>query len=230
VQTTATECNSLLNFKDLQNAIQTNNLPNVTWVIPSPSVSEHPGQGTWANGQQYVSSVINSIEHSTDWPTTAIFLLWDDWGGYYDNVVPSQIDPAGEGFRVPFIAISPYSISGAIVQGPVYTANRKQTSQEDFSSILSTIEANWNIPSLGQRDSFEPPLWYMFNFAQTPLPPLFLASTGVVYPLSSCITACTNVVTGSLVHQFQSYAAPVYNNTESLNQSLAFSGDGDATD
>jgi phospholipase C len=230
VQTTPVECSSLLNFKDLQNAIQDNNLPDVTWVIPSPSVSEHPGQGTWANGQQYVSSIINSIEASPDWPSTCIFLLWDDWGGYYDNIVPTQIDPAGEGFRVPLIAISPYSISGGIVHGPSYVANGKQTNQEDFSSILSTIESNWNIPSLGQRDSFEPPLWYMFNFVQTPLPPLFLASTGVVYPLSSCTAACTHVATAPLVFNSQTYTAPPYNNSETLNQSLAFSGNGDPDD
>jgi len=159
VQTTPIECSSLLNYNDLQTAIQTNSLPNVTWVIPSPSVSEHPAQGTWTDGQLYVSSIINSIEASPAWLSTAIFLMWDDWGGFYDHIVPTQIDPAGEGFRVPLIAISPYSISGGIVQGPSYTANGKHTTQEDFSSLLSTIESSWNLPSLGQRDSYEPPLW-----------------------------------------------------------------------
>jgi phospholipase C len=226
VQTTSTECSSLLNFKDLQSAIKNNNLPSVSWVIPSPSVSDHPKQATWAKGQQYIASIINSIEASKEWSSTVIFLTEDDWGGYYDNIVPNQIDAAGEGFRVPFIAISPYSIPGGIVHG---------ARQEDFSAILSTIEFNWNIPSLGQRDAHEASLFHatgapMLNFAQTPLKPLFLASSGVVYPLSKCTTACTYTASTTLMQQSLTYNAPVYNNTESLNQSLSLSGTGDPYD
>ncbi len=137
VQTTAIECASLGNLKDFQNAISTDSLRAVSWVEPEPQDSDHPGQGTSAAGQQYVSSIINSIEQSPQFNSTVIFLCWDDWGGYYDNIVPQQFDPAGEGFRVPLIAISPYSIPGGIVDAPAYnygSATQFQgVHQEDFT-------------------------------------------------------------------------------------------------
>ena len=88
------ECKSLGNLKDLQNAIKNNNLPAVSWVEPQPTSSDHPGQSTWLAGQKYTSSLINLIEHSSAWSSTVIFLTWDDWGGYYDDVFPlSSIRP-----------------------------------------------------------------------------------------------------------------------------------------
>src|SRR5579862_843448 len=195
VQMTKIECSSLGNMKDLQNAISNNNLPAVSWVEPEPQVSDHPGQGTWNNGEQYVSSIINLIESSPEWSSTVIDLTWDDWGGYYDGVTPPQFDQAGQGFRVLLIAISPYSISGGIVEGPSYnygnTSQFQGAHQEDFSAFLSTIEYNWGLGNLTDRDGYEPNLFYMLNFTQTPLQPLVLANSGVTYPLSSCPTACS---------------------------------------
>jgi phospholipase C len=88
-------------------------LPAVSWVVPSGAVSEHPPAPSSA-GQAYVTSLINAVMSSPDWDSTAIFLAWDDWGGFYDHVVPPVVDENGYGLRVPGLVISPYAKVGYI--------------------------------------------------------------------------------------------------------------------
>ena len=83
-------------------------LPAVSWVIPSGKVSEH-APSLISDGQSYVTSLINAVASSRDWRGTAIFLAWDDWGGYYDHVAPPKLNGLYLGFRVPGIVISPYA-------------------------------------------------------------------------------------------------------------------------
>ncbi|MEO7017528.1 MAG: alkaline phosphatase family protein [Leifsonia sp.] len=88
-------------------------LPAVSWIDPSGSVSEHP-PALVSTGQSYVTGLINTIMKSPDWNSTAIFLSWDDWGGFYDHVKPPVVDQNGYGLRVPGIVISPYAKQGYI--------------------------------------------------------------------------------------------------------------------
>ncbi len=88
-------------------------LPAVSWVVPSGTVSEHPPAPV-SFGQSYVTSLINAVMRSPDWNSTAIFLAWDDWGGFYDHVVPPSVDVNGYGLRVPGLVISPYAKRGHI--------------------------------------------------------------------------------------------------------------------
>ncbi|HYL07486.1 MAG TPA: alkaline phosphatase family protein, partial [Candidatus Udaeobacter sp.] len=88
-------------------------LPAVSWVTPNGAVSEHP-PGLVSAGQAYVTTLINAIMSSPEWNSTAIFLTWDDWGGFYDHVVPPVVDSAGYGLRVPGLVISPYARRGLI--------------------------------------------------------------------------------------------------------------------
>ncbi len=94
-------------------AAKSGHLPAVSWVVPSGEVSEHPPAPV-SYGQSYVTSLINAAMKSPDWKSTAIFLAWDDWGGFYDHVVPPRVDENGYGLRVPAIVISPYAKRGYV--------------------------------------------------------------------------------------------------------------------
>ncbi len=206
VQNTMVECSSLGNIKDFESALASNTLPAVSWVEPEPSESCHPGQGTLEACQLYTTSLIDDIEQSPEWAHSVTFLTFDEYGGYYDNVSPTTIDEWGDGFRVPLIAISPYTIQGLIGGctttkktdcAPSFhyvdnaTGARGTTTREDFSAFLSTIEYNWNLKNLSDTDGEEPNLFYMLNFHQTPLQPLFFSSdySQAVYPLSACYSS-----------------------------------------
>jgi phospholipase C len=94
-------------------AARTGTLPAVSWIVPENKVSEHPPASV-AAGQTYVTGLINAIMQGPDWDSTAIFLSWDDWGGFYDHVVPPHVDANGYGLRVPGLVISPYARKGFI--------------------------------------------------------------------------------------------------------------------
>ena len=101
---------SLTNF---YTAAAKGTLPAVSWIDPTGAVSEHP-PALVSTGQSYVTGLINTIMKSPDWNSTAIFLSWDDWGGFYDHVTPPVVDQNGYGLRVPGIVISPYAKTGYI--------------------------------------------------------------------------------------------------------------------
>jgi len=88
-------------------------LPAVSWLVPSDAVSDHPPSSVRV-GQAYVTSVVNAVMRSPNWSSSAIFLAWDDWGGFYDHVVPPDVDRNGYGLRVPALVISPYAKRGFI--------------------------------------------------------------------------------------------------------------------
>ena len=94
-------------------AAKTGALPAVSWVVPSGAVSEHPPSPV-SFGQSYVTSLVNAVMAGPDWSSTAIFLTWDDWGGFYDHVTPPSVDANGYGLRVPGIVISPYAKKGYV--------------------------------------------------------------------------------------------------------------------
>ena len=104
------------NVKDVSrflDAARNGHLPAVSWVVPDETHSEH-APATPADGQRYVTRLIDTVMRGPDWDSTAIFLTWDDWGGFYDHVPPPQVDQNGYGIRVPAMVISPYAKRGHI--------------------------------------------------------------------------------------------------------------------
>jgi phospholipase C len=138
--------------------IQTSNLPAVTWVCPTAASSQHPANPV-EPAQNYLVRLMNALMLSPYWNSTAVFVTWDDWGGFYDHVDPPVIDAYGLGARVPLIVISPYAKKGYISHA-----------QGEFSSFAKFVEANWSLPSLGQRDSLAvtSDLMDYFDFGQPP--------------------------------------------------------------
>jgi len=100
-------------LRDFFTALASNTLPSVSWIVPSDKVSDHP-PNLITDGQAYVTGLIDSIMRSRAWDSTAIFLAWDDWGGFYDHVKPPHVDGQGYGLRVPGLVISPYAKRGFV--------------------------------------------------------------------------------------------------------------------
>ncbi len=94
-------------------AVKAGTLPAVSWITPNKRDSEHPAARV-SVGESYVTRVVNAIMQGPEWNSTAIFLAWDDWGGFYDHVKPPQIDELGYGIRVPALVISPYAKKGFV--------------------------------------------------------------------------------------------------------------------
>jgi phospholipase C len=107
------EVGNVLDTNDFYSNVMAGKLAAVTWLIPSAELSEHP-PNLVSKGQAYVTEIVNEIMQSPFWDSTVIFLTWDDWGGFYDHVVPVPVDQNGYGIRVPGLAISPWVKSGTI--------------------------------------------------------------------------------------------------------------------
>jgi phospholipase C len=158
-------------------AAQTGTLPAVSWVTPSGPNSEHPPASVH-QGQAFATAVINAAMKSTDWNSTAIFLSWDDWGGFYDHVVPPHVDLNGYGLRVPSLVISPYARRGHIDHQILSSDAYLKFIEDDFLGGARLDPATdgrpdprpdvrENAPVLGNLVSD-------FNFNQPPRPPLLL--------------------------------------------------------
>jgi phospholipase C len=132
--------------------ITSGKLPAVSWVVPKSHNSDHDVGDT--GGPAWVSSVVNTLGQSSYWKSTAIVVVWDDWGGWYDDMPPPQLDWTGLGFRVPCIIISPY------VQAHV------SHTQYEFGSILKFVEQAFNLPTLGHDDERATSISDSFDFTQ----------------------------------------------------------------
>ncbi|HLJ35714.1 MAG TPA: alkaline phosphatase family protein, partial [Ktedonobacteraceae bacterium] len=154
--------------------VQAGRLSTISWLMPpSGDPSDHPPAHLQI-AQNWVSEQINAIMKSSYWSDTAIFLTWDDWGGFYDHVTPPVLDGDGLGLRVPLIVISPYTPKGTISH-----------KQGEFASFDTFIEDNWHLPNLGQRDSLKQTsdLMDFFDFSQKPRPPFIVKPLPDASPL-----------------------------------------------
>jgi phospholipase C len=141
-------------FSDLKNGT----LPSVSWVIPSLADSDHPASGC-NHGPRWITSVVNAVGKSKYWSNTAVLVMWDDWGGWYDSVPPPQINYTSLGFRVPMIVISPFAKRHTVVH-----------TEYNFGSVLKFIEQTFGLGSLGASDASANSIGDSFDFSQTPIP------------------------------------------------------------
>jgi len=159
--------------------IANGNLASVVWVTPTQAASDHPKVNN-GSGPSWVASVVNAIGSSQYWSNTAIFITWDDWGGFYDHVSPTIYNSFELGFRVPLVVVSPYAKPGYVSHG-----------QHEFGSILKFVEETFNLPSLGTTDVRADDLSDCFDFTQpmirykhvaTKYPPRYFATLPAAEP------------------------------------------------
>ncbi len=164
-------------LQDFFRAARRGSLPAVSWITPAQAVSEHP-PGLVTAGQAYVTSLVDAVMRSKDWSSTAIFLSWDDWGGFYDHVVPPHVDGQGYGLRVPGLVISPYARRGFIDHQILSHDAYLKFIEDDFLGGARIDpktdgrpdprpDVRENAPILGN-------LVKDFDFSQKPRPPLIL--------------------------------------------------------
>jgi phospholipase C len=134
-------------------------LASVTWIVPSGANSDHASTLEASGGPQWVTSVVNAIGQGPSWNSTAIFIIWDDWGGWFDHVPPPQLDPMGLGFRVPLIVISPYAKHGYVSHV-----------QRESASLLHFAEATFGLAPVAASDARADALMDCFDFTQSPAP------------------------------------------------------------
>ena len=178
--TTVHQDNQLGNIVPVEkfyDAAKNGTLPAVAWIVPNSKVSEHPPALVSA-GQSYVTSLINAAMQGPEWGSTAIFLTWDDWGGFYDHVVPPTVDENGYGLRVPAMVISPYARQGYIdhqtlsfdaylkfIEDIFLGGQRLDPKTDGRPDLRPSVRENVSILGDLRND---------FDFNQTPLKPLIL--------------------------------------------------------
>jgi phospholipase C len=168
-------------------AAKSGRLPAVSWIVPENSVSEHPPANI-SLGQAYVTGLINAVMEGPDWDSTAIFLSWDDWGGFYDHVVPPHVDVNGYGLRVPGLVISSYARKGYIdhqtlsfdaylkfIEDIFLGGQRIDPATDGRPDPRPTVREN--VPQLGD-------LLKDFDFSQSPRAPLILSQNPSPGPAS----------------------------------------------
>jgi phospholipase C len=145
--------------------LQNNDLPEVSWLIPPEgNPNEHPGAGVnICEGENWTVQYLNAIFASDAWPHTAVVIVWDDFGGFYDHVAPPHYDVMGLGPRTPALIISPYTAAGSNPDG-----GSIDPTIYEFSSVLRFIEELHGLQPLTDRDAQASPLAGAFDFSQAP--------------------------------------------------------------
>ncbi len=156
---------------DFYTAAAAGTLPNVSWVIPDALHSDHPPNNVTL-GMQFIMGILKAVEGSPEWNSSAVFVTWDEYGGFYDHVAPPVVDGLGLGFRVPLLVVSPFARQGYVGSG-----------LGSFDSLLRLIEWRFGLANLTARDANAPlPLRY-FDFNATPRAPYTAPSaTAITYP------------------------------------------------
>ncbi len=155
--------------------IRANALPAVTWIVPRYELSDHPPWSS-TNAHNWTTEIVNAIMEGPQWEHTALFITWDEWGGFYDHVPPPTLDQNGLGIRVPMLVISPYARRGMI-----------DHELGEFTSPLRFIQDNWGLPHhtrpIRRTHNFE----HVFDFrgrprAPEPRPPVPVTGDPFVHP------------------------------------------------
>jgi phospholipase C len=152
---------------DFLDDLEAGKLASVTWLKPPAPYNEHPilprRETSVCAGENWTVAVMNALQRSEFWPRTAVVVVWDDFGGFYDHVIPPQYDIMGLGPRTPALIMSPYTRKGDNPLGGAIDSN-----VYEFSSVLKFIEEIWDLEPLTERDAQADPLTGAFDFSAPP--------------------------------------------------------------
>jgi phospholipase C len=138
---------------DFMASLQDGTLPAVSFIKPLADNDEHAGSATILGSEEHVAGIIEAVKASPYWEKTAIIVTYDDFGGWYDHVMPRAVDEFGPGGRIPALVISPWARKGHVESAPL-----------DHTSILRFIEWRWGLAPLSQRDALATNLAVAFDF------------------------------------------------------------------
>ena len=159
IQKTAGAAAKFASGTEFAQDIKDGTLADVSWVIGAPGGTEHPPEDVRVGQNSVADGIVNAIGSSPYWSSVAIFVTWDDYGGFYDHVAPPQVDSEGYGFRVPCLVVSPYARKGFL-----------DPTVNDHTSILKFIEQRYGLASLSTRDAAANGLGEAFDFSSAPRP------------------------------------------------------------
>jgi phospholipase C len=144
--------------------VKRNQLPEVSWLVPPEPYNDHPGAGkSVCAGENWVVQQVNAVMKSEHWKSTALVIVWDDFGGFYDHVIPPHVDIMGLGHRTPALIISPWTRQGESPDG-----GSIDSTTYEFSSVLAFIEDIHGLPAMTDRDAAADPLSGAFDFQAEP--------------------------------------------------------------
>jgi phospholipase C len=174
---TDNQTQNVVSLSEYFKAAKRGKLPAVAWINPTGSVSEHP-PGLVSAGQTYVTKLVNAAMRGPEWKSTAIFVSWDDWGGFYDHLVPPTVDQNGYGLRVPGLVISPYARKG-FVDHQTLSFDAYAKFIEDVFLRSQRLDPKTDgrpdpRPDVRERAAILGNLAKDFDFRQKPRPPLIL--------------------------------------------------------
>jgi phospholipase C len=196
---------------------QNGQLASVSWLVgPSPT-SEHPDASICAS-ENWTVQQVNAVMQGPEWNSTAIFVTWDDFGGFYDHVPPPVDDEYGLGLRVPLLIISPYALPGHI-----------SNTTYEFASFLKFVEERFGLAPLGARDADANDMLDSFNLGQTPLVPLVLETRTCPVASTPLLTFHLNQEVGTASPSESVYFTN-YNTTTMSFQSVTVTGDYSTTE
>ncbi|HEV2390117.1 MAG TPA: alkaline phosphatase family protein, partial [Nitrososphaerales archaeon] len=157
VQSSPTAKANFLPASQFVKDVKNNALSQVSWVIGAPGGNEHPPASVTVGQDSVADDIVNNLGGSAYWGSAAIFVTWDDFGGFYDHVPPPQVDQYGYGFRVPCLVISPFAKQGYF-----------DSATNDHTSILKFVEDRFGLSPLSTRDAAANNMAEAFDFTQQP--------------------------------------------------------------
>jgi phospholipase C len=140
-------------------------IPTVSWVYGPTGLSEHPVESVSA-GQKWTAQQVDAIVKGGLWPTSVIFITWDDWGGWYDHVNPPEVEKWTDGTQFRY-----GSRVGCLVLSPFAKAGYISHAQHSHVSLVKFCEKTFGLPPINARDQATDDMSDCFDFTRPPLAP-----------------------------------------------------------